>query len=82
MPGVDGGVKAGLSSVGGGSLLPCWSRLKSEMSWSDRGWGAYNGEAWEGSSGIAPFTLAWSILTIVVLEHSGSCCHICPVSTI
>ena len=31
VPGVDGGVKAGLRSVGGGGLLPSWSRLKSEI---------------------------------------------------
>ena len=31
VPGVEGGVKAGLKSAGGGSLQPCWSRLKAEI---------------------------------------------------
>ena len=39
VPGVDGGVKAGLRSVGGGAPLPLGSRLKLEIWASDRGRG-------------------------------------------
>ena len=55
-PGVDGGVKAGLSNVGGGreeDEACCWlmSRSGTSFGWSGRV--GYIGDAWEGNSGIA-----------------------------
>lgn len=54
-PGVDGGVNAGLRSVGGGEDLDSpWLRSKSGTCLPIWGRGEYIGEACEGKSGITP----------------------------